>query len=286
MINLLLLTKKSFTEIVRLAIEEDLGAGDITTNSTIPPSLTGTGRFISKDSGIICGWPVVREVFAQLNPDIKLEIFLDDGAATSPGETLGVISGPVREILSGERVALNFLQHLSGVATRTHTLVELISEYPGVRLVDTRKTIPGLRALDKYAVRVGGGHNHRHNLMDAVLIKDNHIAAAGSIKKAVESARALIPHTMKIEVEVGSETQVLEALEAGVDIIMLDNMTPAQIKSMVKLINKRALIEVSGNVTEENIKKIAACGVDIISAGVLTHSVKALDISLNIDLHK
>lgn len=286
MIELFLLTKQSFTELVRLAIAEDLGTGDITTNATIPPSLTGTGRFISKDTGIICGWPVVQEVFAQLSPSIKLEIFLADGAATKPGETLGVISGPVREILSGERVALNFLQHLSGIATRTHRMVGLISEYPTVRLVDTRKTIPGFRTLDKYAVRVGGGHNHRYNLTDAVLIKDNHIAAAGSLKKAVESARVIIPHTMKIEVEVESKTQVLEALDAGVDILMLDNMKPEQLKSMVKLINKRALIEASGNITEENIRKVAACGVDIISAGVLTHSVQALDISLKIDLHK
>jgi len=283
---MLLLTKHSLTEIVRLAIDEDLGTGDITTNVTIPAHLTGTGRFISKSSGIICGWPLVQEVFAQLDPHIKLEIFFEDGTSTRAGDTLAVVSGPVRGILSGERVALNFLQHLSGVATRTNTLVNLISEFPHVRLVDTRKTLPGFRALDKYAVRVGGGHNHRYNLTDAVLIKDNHISAAGSLRKAVESARANIPHTMKIEVEAESETQVREALEVGVDIIMLDNMKSEKMKSMVKLINKRALIEASGNVSEENIKKIAATGVDVISAGSLTHSAQALDISLKIDLHK
>ncbi len=269
-------------KIVGLALEEDLGSGDITSALTVPRYLKGTGRFVAKEAGIICGWPVVEEVFRQLNPAIELELHCLEGAAISPGDLLAKVKGPLREILSGERTALNFLQRLSGIATRTRFFRDLLAGFPHVKLVDTRKTTPGLRALEKYAVRVGGGHNHRFNLADSVLIKDNHLTVAGGVQQAVTSVRNNIPHTMTVEVEVETEEQVKEALAAGVDLIMLDNMTPEQIREMVKLINGRALVEASGNITAENIKVVAEAGVDIISVGSLTHSVKALDISLEI----
>ncbi len=269
-------------KIVGLALEEDLGSGDITSALTVPRYLKGTGRFVAKEAGIICGWPVVEEVFRQLNPAIELELHCLEGAAISPGDLLAKVKGPLREILSGERTALNFLQRLSGIATRTRFFRDLLAGFPHVKLVDTRKTTPGLRALEKYAVRVGGGHNHRFNLADSVLIKDNHLTVAGGVQQAVTSVRNNIPHTMTVEVEVETEEQVKEALAAGVDLIMLDNMTPEQIREMVKLINGRALVEASGNITAENIKAVAEAGVDIISVGSLTHSVKALDISLEI----
>ena len=276
------LPKHVYTNLVQQALAEDLGTGDITSLLTIEADANGTGRFIAKAAGVICGWPVVREVFRQLNPAIFLDIDRPDGTPVKPGELLAVISGPVRNLLSGERVALNFLQHLSGIATATRELADLIRDYPQVRLVDTRKTIPGLRALQKYAVRVGGGYNHRYNLADAVLIKDNHITACGGIRAAVAKVRRGIPHTMKIEVEVENEEQVREALAAGADIIMLDNMSPELMAEMVRLIDKRALVEASGNISVATIRTVAACGVDLISVGSLTHSVKALDISLRL----
>lgn len=276
------LVRHVYANLVQQALAEDLGTGDITSMLTIAADVTGSGRFIAKAPGVICGWPVVQEVFRQLNPAIFLDIDRPDGTPVKPGELLAVISGPVRDLLSGERVALNFLQHLSGVATATKELVDLIRDYPHVRLVDTRKTIPGLRALQKYAVRVGGGYNHRFNLADAVLIKDNHIAACGGIEAAVAKVRTAVPHTMKIEVEVETEEQVRKALAAGADIIMLDNMSPDLMAEMVRLIDKRALVEASGNISAATIRTVAACGVDLISVGSLTHSVKALDISLRL----
>lgn len=276
----MLLPKTAYSDLVRQALTEDLGSGDITSALTIDPATTASGRFLAKAAGVVCGWPVVEEVFRQLNPEIELKIERPDGDRVNPGDLLAVITGPARDLLSGERVALNFLQHLSGVATATRRLVDLIAAFPRVRLVDTRKTIPGLRALQKYAVRVGGGHNHRFNLADAVLIKDNHLAACGGIQAAIAKVRAAAPHTMKIEVEVESEQQVREALAAGADIIMLDNMSPSMMAEMVRLIDGRALVEASGNVSAETIQAIAASGVDLISVGRLTHSVQALDISL------
>ena len=272
--------KQVYTDLVRQALAEDLGIGDITSALTIAPDIAGSGRFIAKAAGVICGWPVVQEVFRQLNPGVFLDLYQPDGARVEPGTVLAVISGPVRDLLAGERVSLNFLQHLSGIATSTRELADLIADYPQARLVDTRKTIPGLRALQKYAVRVGGGYNHRFNLADAVLIKDNHLEACGGVKAAVAKVRAAVPHTMKIEVEVESEAQVKEALDAGVDIIMLDNMSPALMTAMVRLIDRRALVEASGNLSTETIRSVAASGVDLISVGRLTHSVQALDISL------
>ncbi|HBK67592.1 MAG TPA: carboxylating nicotinate-nucleotide diphosphorylase [Firmicutes bacterium] len=276
------LPKQVCTELVRIALAEDLGAGDITSELTIAKEATGTGRFISKASGVICGWTIVKEVFQQLNPGIFLDIYHPDGSTVAAGDLLAVISGPVKDLLGGERVALNFLQHLSGIASYTRKLVDLITDFPQVRVVDTRKTIPGLRIFQKYAVRIGGGYNHRFNLADAVLIKDNHLLACGGVQTAIKKVRAAIPHTMKIEVEVESEEQVREALKAGADIIMLDNMSPDLMTKMVKLINQQAIVEASGNITAENIRTIAACGVDIISVGSLTHSVQVLDISLKL----
>jgi nicotinate-nucleotide pyrophosphorylase (carboxylating) len=271
-----------YKDLVRSALAEDLGTGDLTSTLTIPATMPGSGRFIAKTAGVICGWPLVQEVFHQLNPSIFLDLHQPDGTKVKAGDLLAVISGPVPDLLSGERVALNFLQHLSGIATATRELVDLIADFPQVRLVDTRKTLPGLRAIQKYAVRVGGGYNHRFNLADAVLIKDNHLKACGSIHTAIAKVRAVIPHTMKIEVEVETEAQVREALAAAADIIMLDNMSPSMMTAMVQLIDGRALVEASGNIVKETICTVAACGVDLISVGHLTHSVQALDISLSL----
>lgn len=268
---------------VRLALEEDLGTGDITSALTVPQHLNGTARFITRETGIICGWPVVEKVFKMLDPAINLKIYYPEGAAAGDGDLIAEVNGPLQAIFSGERVALNFLQRLSGIATRTHSFRQMLVNFPHVRLVDTRKTTPGLRVLEKYAVRVGGGQNHRFTLSDSVLIKDNHLAAAGGVRQAVTAIVKNFLHTLTVEVEVESEEQVREALEAGVDIIMLDNMAPEKMAAMVKLVNGRALVEASGNITSANIKAVAAAGVNIISIGGLTHSVKALDISLELN---
>lgn len=268
-------------DIVRRALEEDLGVGDITSDSIIMENFTTDAVFLVKSPGVIAGLPVVAEVWRQLDPKVVFSPLIKDGVTVSIDAEIAKVSGPVKSILAGERVALNFLQRLSGIATKTAQLVKLVEGYR-VRVVDTRKTTPGLRMLEKYAVLQGGGHNHRYNLADAVLIKDNHIAVCGSIIEAVKRARAAIPHTMTIEVEVENETQAREALEAKADIIMLDNMAPAQIAAMVRVINHNAIVEASGNINESTIKEVAATGVDIISSGAITHSVNALDISLDI----
>jgi nicotinate-nucleotide pyrophosphorylase (carboxylating) len=270
-------------KMVRSALEEDLGHGDITTEVIFGNApLPADGVFWAKAPGVIAGFPVVTEVFRQLDPVVQCRALIAEGGRVKPGDKIGTISGPIQSLLSGERVALNFLQRLSGIATKTARLVERVDGLP-VRIADTRKTVPGLRMLDKYAVRQGGGANHRFNLADAVLIKDNHIAACGSLTEAVQRARNGIPHTMTIEVEVETEAQVHEALSVGADIIMLDNMAPAQMAAMVKLIAGRAVVEASGNVDEQNIREVAASGIDIISSGAITHSVAALDISLKIN---
>lgn len=268
-------------KIIKEALNEDLFAGDITSESIFDKDFEVSGTFIAKDHGIIAGLPVIIEVFKELSSGIVCSPLVSDGTLVIPGTKIATIIGPVKPILAGERVALNFIQHLSGIATYTYEIVQLVKDYP-VKIVDTRKTTPGLRALQKYAVRQGGGFNHRFNLSDAVLIKDNHIAACGSITEAINRCRKYIPHTMRIEVEVETEEQVKEALAAKADIIMLDNMDPAQMKKMVELIDHQAIVEASGNVNKNNIVAIAASGVDIISIGALTHSVKALDISLDV----
>jgi nicotinate-nucleotide pyrophosphorylase (carboxylating) len=267
--------------IVKGALLEDLQQGDITSEAIFDKDFMAEAVFMAKAGGILAGLPVVSEVFHQLNRDMICLKSLSDGAEVSPGTEIAIWQGSIRSILAGERVALNFLQRLSGIATQTARLVNLKGDLPA-KIVDTRKTTPGLRMLEKYAVRMGGGCNHRFNLADAVLIKDNHIEACGSITEAVRRAKDYIPHTMTIEVEVETRAQVEEALAAGADIIMLDNMPASEMRGMVELIHQRALVEASGNVDEHTIKEIAATGVDIISVGAITHSVRALDISLDV----
>ena len=266
-------------DLISRALIEDIGTGDITSEAIIPAERQAVARVWTKVDGIIAGLPVLELVYKQVDPTLQVELLVQDGYVATAGTTLARVSGPARSILMGERLALNFLQRLSGIATRTSRLTEPIKFYQS-RIVDTRKTTPGLRLLEKYAVRVGGGFNHRFGLYDAVLIKDNHIAVAGGIKEAVAAVRRRVGHTVKIEVEVETLEQLQEALESRADIIMLDNMSPSMMAEMVRLIDGRALVEASGNVSAETIQAIAASGVDLISVGRLTHSVQALDISL------
>lgn len=269
--------------IIDQALREDIGRGDITTEALVPSDAWGTAILKAKDEGIFCGEAICYGVFDVLCPQVQVKVLVRDGEQIAKGDVLAQLQGPAWAILMGERVLLNFIQHLSGISTKTARLKALIADYP-CTLVETRKTLPGLRLLQKYAVRVGGGGNHRLGLDDAVMIKDNHIVAVGSITEAVRLARSRVPFTAKIEVETKEPEQVREALDAGADIIMLDNMSPALMEEMVKLIDGRALVEASGSVNEENIVKVAQCGVDIISVGALTHSVKALDISLDLKI--
>lgn len=274
-----MLDLKQIDKVVLNALEEDMPYGDITTDSLIPEDRMVEAKFLAKADGVICGMPVVERVFKLIDARAALEILKNDGQAVQKGELLAILRGPAAAVLKGERTALNLLQRLSGIATRTHCFAELVKDYP-VSIADTRKTTPGLRYLEKYAVRCGGGRNHRYSLSDAVMLKDNHIAAGGGILSAVRTVRASIPHTVKIEVEVENMDMVREALESGADIIMLDNMDIAAMAEAVRVIGGRALVEASGDVTEERIRAIAETGVDIISIGCITHSVKALDISL------
>ncbi len=277
----MLLNMKLVDEIIERALKEDIGTGDITTLSTIPVEAATKGFIYTKQEGVVAGLPVAKRVFQSLSSDLEFAAQKKDGEKIQPGDILAVVTGPARPILTGERVALNLLQRLSGIATRTARIAESLLYYH-LTVVDTRKTTPGLRLLEKYAVRVGGGKNHRFGLYDGVLIKDNHIKIAGGIKKAVSMARGSAPHTMKIEVEVDSLEGVREALEAKAEIIMLDNMNLAGVKEAVKLINGQAQIEVSGGIGESSIIEYAKAGVDLISMGALTHSVTALDISLDV----
>ena len=275
----MILDKKQIDKIVLNALEEDMPYGDVTTDNLIPENDVTEAKFIAKADGIIAGMPVAARVFELIDSRISIEIFKNDGDKVTKGDIIAVLNGPTAGILKGERTALNLMQRLSGIATRTNVFVELVKDYK-VSVADTRKTTPGLRYLEKYAVRCGGGRNHRYSLSDAVMLKDNHIAAGGGILSAVSKVRANIPHTVKIEVEVENMDMVREAVEAGADIIMLDNMNEAAMAEAVKYIDGRALVEASGDVTEERIRAIAETGVDIISIGRVTHSVKALDISL------
>ena len=241
------------------------------------------GRYIAKEDGVLCGMPVVRAVFDELDPDIKLDVHFEEGQSFRRGDVLAEVCGNARSVLTGERVGLNLLQHMSAVATATSRAVKEVAGYKA-KITDTRKTTPGLRYLEKLAVRVGGGTNHRFNLSDGVLIKDNHIVAAGGITAAISAARASVPHTLKIEVEVENFEELDEALAAGADIIMLDNMSCPDMKKAVDIVSGRAVLEASGNMGDRDLKEVAATGVDIISIGALTHSVKALDISLKFKL--
>lgn len=262
-------------------LNEDIGAGDITTNSIVPPDATSKGYIVAREGGVVAGLQLAEMVFQMLDPAIEYRALVRDGQRIEREQVLVEIAGGARAILTGERLALNILQHLSGIASKTAHMVKL-AEAGKARIVDTRKTSPGLRMLEKYAVRMGGGHNHRFGLDDAVLIKDNHIKVAGGVKTAVEAARRFCSHTVKIEVEVEDLAGVKEALEARADIILLDNMDPPEMREAVRLVAGRALIEASGGLTEDKIKDVAEAGVDLISVGALTHSVKSLDISLDL----
>lgn len=266
---------------IREFLREDIGRGDLTSESIFPDQQMGSARLVARGAFIVAGAErVAAEVFKVQNPAIKIIDPVADGTLTSPNSVLLTVSGPVVDLLKAERVALNLLQRLSGIATLTASFVAKVRGYP-VRITDTRKTTPGLRVLEKYAVRVGGGTNHRFNLADGVLIKDNHIAACGSIKEAVARVREQIPHTIRIEVETDTLQQVQECLECAVDIIMLDNMNVEMMAGAVQLINGRALVEASGGVSLETVEAIAGSGVDIISIGALTHSAPSCDIGMD-----
>lgn len=264
------------------ALKEDAGEGDITTASTIPDGRTARGRYIAKEDGVLCGTCVCERVYALIGGKTELKTYFCDGDHIKKGDVIAEVSGDAHTMLTGERVGLNILQHLSGIATRTAQAVKAV-EGTDAKITDTRKTTPMMRRLEKYAVRVGGGYNHRFGLSDGVLIKDNHIAAAGGIANAVAGAKKYAPHTLKIEVETETFAQIEEALAAGADIIMLDNMGVSDMEKAVKLIGGRAITEASGNMGDKNaqqLRDVAETGVDIISIGALTHSVRALDISL------
>jgi nicotinate-nucleotide pyrophosphorylase (carboxylating) len=265
--------------IVRRALEEDMGDGDVTTDCTLSPTAILKGQFRAKEAGIMAGFEVAKLTFALLDERVEFTPRVTDGDPVEIGQVIATLSGPGRALLSGERVALNFLQRMSGIATLTRRFVEAVQGTPAI-ILDTRKTAPGLRLLDKWAVRLGGGQNHRFGLYDMVLIKDNHIAAVGSISQAVVRVRAGDKRGRPIEVEVKTLGELQEALELGVDRIMLDNMSPAEMRQAVTLTDGRVPLEASGNITLENVATVAATGVNYISVGVLTHSVQALDISL------
>lgn len=266
-------------ELLLAALKEDVGTGDITTLSCIPAENRSEAHYLIKEDGVLCGLSVAERVFALVDPSIVLTPLAKDGDAVHRGDVIATVSGPSRGILTGERVGLNLMQRMSGISTMTAKAVEAVAGTEAA-IVDTRKSTPGLRVLEKYAVRVGGGKNHRFNLADGVLIKDNHIAAAGGIRQAVEAARRTVPHVMKIEVETENLDEVRQALAAGADVIMLDNMDVSAMRDAVALINRRALVEASGNMGDRDLSEVARTGVDIISIGALTHSVKSLDISL------
>jgi len=269
--------------IIETALAEDIGTGDVTTKATVSPDKKGQARAYAKSDFVLAGIDVFAETFLVLDSNIKIKKNFPDGASVKSGDIVAELSGNLDVILQAERVALNLLQRMCGIATLTDKYVKAVADAKA-KILDTRKTAPGLRLFDKMAVKTGGGFNHRMGLYDGALIKDNHIAAAGGITAAVTAQRKMLPHTLKIEVETKNISEVEEALSCGVDIIMLDNMTPAAMKDAVELISGRALVEASGNVGLHNVAAIAATGVDLISVGELTHSVRAADISLKITI--
>ena len=269
--------------LIKEALQEDISSEDVTTNAVMKEAVTGEVQLICKQDGVVAGLDVFRRVFEILDENVKIDFYCEDGDEVKKGELMGVVTGDIRALLSGERVALNYLQRMSGIATYTHSVAKLL-EGTKTKLLDTRKTTPNMRIFEKYAVRVGGGYNHRYNLSDGVLLKDNHIGAAGSVTKAVQMAKEYAPFVRKIEVEVENLDMVREAADAGADIIMLDNMTPEDMKEAIRIIAGRAETECSGNVTKENIDRLTSLGVDYISSGALTHSAPVLDISLK-NLH-
>ena len=275
--------KMQADQLIRMALQEDITSEDVSTNAVMPTATKGTVELIAKEDGVIAGLDIYARVFTILDEKTEIDFYCKDGDEVKKGELMATVTGDIRVLLSGERVALNYLQRMSGIATYTRQVAKLL-EGSKVTLLDTRKTTPNCRVFEKYAVRVGGGWNHRYNLSDGVLLKDNHIGAAGSVTKAIQMAKAYAPFVRKIEIEVETLEQVKEAVEAGADIIMLDNMTPEVMKQAVELIDGRAQTECSGNITKENIQKIREIGVDFVSSGALTHSAPILDISMK-NLH-
>ena len=275
--------KMQADQLIRMALQEDITSEDVSTNAVMPTEVKGTVDLIAKEDGIIAGLDVYARVFQMLDEKTEIDFKCKDGDEVKKGELMATLTGDIRVLLSGERVALNYLQRMSGIATYTRQVAKLL-EGSKVTLLDTRKTTPNCRVFEKYAVRVGGGCNHRYNLSDGVLLKDNHIGAAGSITKAIIMAKEYAPFVRKIEIEVETLEQVKEAVEAGADIIMLDNMTPEVMKQAVELIDGRAQTECSGNITKENIARIREIGVDFVYSGALTHSAPILDISMK-NLH-
>lgn len=272
-----------YEPLIRRALEEDLGrAGDLTSDAVLPPNLKGEGRIVARAAGRLAGLPMALAAFRILDPAIEIEIRAADGEDVEAGAVLAIVKGTARSLLSAERTALNLLGRLCGIATATREMVRQVEPH-GARVVCTRKTTPGLRALEKYAVRCGGGHNHRFGLDDAVLIKDNHIAFAGGLALAVERARGAVGHLVKIEVEVDSLEMLREALDLGVDVVLLDNMSVETLKQAVALARGRAITEASGGITPENAAAVAATGVDLLSMGWLTHSAPSLDVALDVE---
>lgn len=275
--------KLNADHLIMEALKEDITSEDITTNAVMREACPGEVQLICKQDGVIAGLEVYKRVFELLDEKTEVEFYVKDGDVVKNKQLMGVVRGDIRVLLSGERVALNYLQRMSGIATYTRSIVDLL-EVSKTRLLDTRKTTPNMRVFEKYAVKVGGGCNHRYNLSDGILLKDNHIGAAGSVAKAIEMAKEYAPFVRKIEIEVENLEMVKEAVEAGADIIMLDNMTPDEMREAIKIIDGRAQTECSGNVTKENVARLVSVGVDYISSGALTHSAPILDISMK-NLH-
>ena len=276
--------KLSVDPLVLSALKEDVTSEDVTTNAVMPTAQAGEVDLVCKEDGVICGLQVFRRAFELLDENTEFEFYVQDGDEVKKGQLMAKVRGDIRTLLVGERTGLNYLQRMSGIATYTHSIAVLLKDSK-IKLLDTRKTSPNNRIFEKYAVRVGGGNNHRYNLTDGVLLKDNHIGAAGGVKEAIMAAKEYAPFVRKIEVEVENLEMVKEAVDAGADIIMLDNMTPEMMKEAVEVINHKAEIEISGNVTKENIAKLIDLGVDYISSGALTHSAPIMDISLK-NLHR
>ena len=276
--------KLNVDKFILSALEEDISSEDVTTNAVMPDSVPGEVDLVCKEEGIICGLQVFARVFELLDEKTETVFFVKDGDKVKAGDLMGKVRGDIRVLLSGERTALNYLQRMSGIATYTNSIAKLL-EGTGIKLLDTRKTSPNKKKKKKYAVRAGGGNNHRYNLSDGVLLKDNHIGAAGGVKEAIAMAKAYAPFVRKIEIEVENLDMVREAVEAGADIIMLDNMQPEEMKEAIQIIDKKAEIEISGNVTRESIQRLTGLGVDYISSGALTHSAPIMDISMK-NLHQ
>lgn len=277
------LNPKAVDAVIAIALQEDVGVGDLTTEAVVSPNLKGYGDFVAKENLVLAGWPVVVRTFQLVAPEVVAESRYRDGDEVSTGNILGRVEGPAASLLKGERVALNFLQRLCGIATLTRRFVVAVTGTKAA-ILDTRKTTPGLRVLEKYAVRQGGGKNHRFGLFDGVLIKENHITAAGGVKEAVRRARSRIDHLKKIEIEVTSSEELSLALDAGADVILLDNMTPNQVREAVARVEGKVPLEVSGGMRLDNVREYALAGADFISVGALTHSFKAADISLDLRL--